>query len=178
MRDSCLWPQHPTFILKSLPLILELLFHDESVWIAVPLIFSCNHFWRLSIIMHFIFFRVPPLSLEKAWLHFYVICLFCMEGPDILSLGITWNFLSLKFERINLFWCFKIWLLWMINFWYPSICFCLHLHKDQAKHWSRKLRSECFFEMDLGRMGETRALCPALLFSCWLSIRICTGKTL
>lgn len=58
--DSCLWPQ-PAFILKSLPpWTLELLFHDESVWIAMPLIFSRNHFWRLSLTMHFIFFRVPP----------------------------------------------------------------------------------------------------------------------
>lgn len=53
-----------------------------------------------TLIMHFYFLAIPapphPRSfyIEKAWLHFYVICLFCMEGPDILSLGIKWNFLS------------------------------------------------------------------------------------
>ena len=56
-----------------------------------------------TLIMHFYFFRntspapalspAPSFYIEKAWLHFYVICLFCMEGPDTLSLGIKWNFL-------------------------------------------------------------------------------------
>lgn len=45
---------------------LNFLFHDESTWIAVPLIFSRNHFWRLSIIVHFIFFRdTPPFPRKR-----------------------------------------------------------------------------------------------------------------
>lgn len=49
-----------------------------------------------TLIVHFIFLGVSPLYLEKACLHFCIICLFCIEGPDVLSLGIKWNLLSLK----------------------------------------------------------------------------------
>lgn len=66
-----------------------------------------------TLIVHFIFLGVSPLYLEKACLHFCIICLFCIEGPDVLSLGIKWNLLSLKDDLL----VFKIWRPRVINFW-------------------------------------------------------------
>lgn len=94
------------------------------------------------------------------------------------DLRIKWNFLSLKFERINLS-VVKIWPLWIRSFWYPSIYLCMCPKKDWANHGPRKPEQHVLLRDGAGAMGEARALFALPCCSPGgLSIRIFTGKTL